>query len=372
MGFQGTPGVTLRKQILFSAGEDSGDILGETAVAAALALGFRAAGAGGARMNAQGLESLVPYEELPVSGFGDVLPRYFRLKKHLKTLESALANPECKAFVAIDYPGFNMRLKALAEKLGKPVFYIAPPQIWAWKAHRGAQFQGTPCAVLYSFEEEIYRRHGALVSKLNHPFEQSSVDVKWNANSGQILFLPGSRLKAALRNLSLYVSTAQAIFERDSRIKIIFGVSREALYAKLREKIPPCFSVEVLPAEAHARALFFAECRSVLAVPGTAHAEAFLCGVPSVAASRVELLTYLLGKKFLKTPFLTVPNLVTQQPLIPEHYIPAGKSFSALSHQIAAELVDVSPEFQESASKYRFHFQGIPLENWIRERLEVL
>ncbi len=372
MGFQRAPGVTLRGQILFSAGEDSGDILGESAVAAAAALGFCAVGAGGARMSAQGLESLVPYEELPVSGFGDVLPHYFRLKKHLRILESALRNPECKALVAIDYPGFNMPLKNLAEKLGKPVFYIAPPQIWAWKARRGVQFRGTPCAVLYSFEEEIYRRHGALVSKLNHPFEKASANVKWNANSGQILFLPGSRLKAALRNIPLYVSAAQALLKHDSRIKIIFGASRNALYATLREKIPSCFSVEVLPPDSHARALFFAGCRSVLAAPGTAHAEAFLCGVPSVAASCVEPLTYFLGKRFLKTPFLTVPNLIAQKPLIPEHYIPAGKSFSTLSHQIAAALIHVPPEFQESASEYRFHFQGVSLENWLRELLKML
>ena len=114
-----------RSYILFCAGEDSGDILGSEAVAAVCSMGFSAKGAGGVRMLDAGLELLIPYENLPVSGFGDVLPRYFCFRKYFEILCKALKDPLCKAFIAIDYPGFNMRLMAEADRFSKPVFYIA-------------------------------------------------------------------------------------------------------------------------------------------------------------------------------------------------------------------------------------------------------
>ena len=97
------------KYYLLCAGEDSGDVLGESFVAAVMAAGFAAHGTGGARMQSAGLQPLADYEDLPVSGFGDVLPHYFRLRRAYATLRGALMHPDCVGLVAIDYPGFNMR-----------------------------------------------------------------------------------------------------------------------------------------------------------------------------------------------------------------------------------------------------------------------
>src|SRR5574344_2764539 len=105
-----------RPYILFCAGEDSGDILGESAVRAARELGFDVRGSGGERMRGAGLSPVVPFDELPVSGFGDVLPRIFRFRKYFEIFRGALRDPLCKAFVAIDYPGMNLRLMARSEE----------------------------------------------------------------------------------------------------------------------------------------------------------------------------------------------------------------------------------------------------------------
>ena len=95
------------KFVLFCAGEDSGDCIGEPLVKA-IAARFLVKGSGGTRMQNAGLEPLVHYETLPVSGFGDVLPKYFKLRKSFSELKAALESPNCVGLVAIDYPGFNM------------------------------------------------------------------------------------------------------------------------------------------------------------------------------------------------------------------------------------------------------------------------
>lgn len=360
----------MNRQILFCAGEDSGDILGEAAVSTAVSLGFKAVGSGGERMQSKGLKPLIPYNDLPLSGYSDVLPHYFRLRKNLKKLIFALQDPNCKALVAIDYPGFNLRLKAAAEKMGKPVFYIAPPQIWAWKESRGNLFQKTPCAVLYPFEENIYKKYEAFVSKLNHPFEKPSANLKREKQTNQILFLPGSRLKTALRNLPLYLKIADEIMKQDSSKEIIFGISRKDLLFSIEDKVRKKYSVTILPKDARKRALFFSKYCSVLAPPGTAHAETSLCGTPSVACHRIDLLTYFFGKKFLKIPSLIIPNLIAEKKIIPEYYIPVGKSLSPIIQQTASELMNPSDQpFQRFALEHRNAFTGISVEKWIREQI---
>ena len=66
--------------VLFCAGEDSGDVLGEAFVQEATRLGVIVRGVGGSRMQAAGLDAVEDYETLPVSGFLDIFPRVFRLK----------------------------------------------------------------------------------------------------------------------------------------------------------------------------------------------------------------------------------------------------------------------------------------------------
>ena len=66
--------------VLFCAGEDSGDVLGESLVRSAVDNGMNVLGVGGPRMQRVGLTPVGDYETLPVSGFGDVLPHIFRLK----------------------------------------------------------------------------------------------------------------------------------------------------------------------------------------------------------------------------------------------------------------------------------------------------
>ena len=180
--------------VLFCAGEDSGDALGESLVRETLKLGFVARGAGGPRMQFAGLEPLVDYEQLPVSGFGDVAPHLLRLRQMRKVLMTALADKECLALVAIDYPGFNMELTRSAKQCGKPVLYVAPPQVWAWKRSRAKKLRHAKLAVLFDFERDFYAQQGCRAEILEFPFT-GRISAE---RSPALLLLPGSRKRQAL------------------------------------------------------------------------------------------------------------------------------------------------------------------------------
>ncbi|MCK9182100.1 MAG: hypothetical protein M0P13_04365 [Fibrobacteraceae bacterium] len=325
--------------ILFCAGEDSGDVLGEAFVRSAIAEGFDAKGAGGIRMQSAGLLPIVPFDDLPVNGFGDVFLHYFHLREHFHILASLLKDPSCKGFIAVDYPGFNLRLMKIAECNQVPVRYVAPPQIWAWKEKRGELFKGKEVYVLFDFEREVYEKFGASVKMLAHPFDSIRKSVNVPCRTKKIFLFPGSRMSQAFRNVELYRGIATVL--KKEGFDPSFVASRELLLGSLKEKLSGEFPVLLSPSDSQKRYELFASASFAFAVPGSSIVEMHKAGVRSIAVSRIEPLTYLLGKLFLKTKFLTVPNIEAVRkgdvPPVPEYVFPSCQSvFSQIGRVLSA------------------------------------
>ena len=321
--------------VLFCAGEDSGDVLGEAFVQSVVRRGILSVGTGGPRMRSAGLVPMANYEELPVSGFLDVLPRIARLRKVYDQLKKLLCSEECKAFVAIDYPGFNMKLSRIAQKVGKPVLYVAPPQIWAWKSGRAKKLLGTNLAVLFEFEKLAYAKMGVDAELLLHPFllhenlyHTLPYSESRDKSSETLLLFPGSRLPQAKRNMSFFLKVASCWLQNKSEgegrnVKLI--VSRESLVQPLEEYLPKKgngalanVSVQVTPEDSEERRMLYGSGAVALATPGTVTLELALSGTPLVVAMKPDLLTYILGSLFVKTRFFAMPNLLMEKPMVPE------------------------------------------------------
>jgi lipid-A-disaccharide synthase len=57
----------------------------------------------------------------------------------------------------------------------------------------------------------------------------------------------------------------------------------------------------------------------VLVTSGTATLETMLYKKPMVIAYKTNALTYWLAKKLIKTPYIGLPNILAQAPLVPEY-----------------------------------------------------
>ena len=99
--------------IFFVTGEPSGDALGGALIAALrqrTAGNLRIAGIGGERMREQGLESLVPMEDLAIMGVAEVLPRALVILRRVRETVSAVRALRPDAVVTIDSSGFSWRV----------------------------------------------------------------------------------------------------------------------------------------------------------------------------------------------------------------------------------------------------------------------
>jgi lipid-A-disaccharide synthase len=337
-----------RPFVLFCAGEDSGDVLGETLVRPAVESGMNVLGVGGPRMQRAGLVPVGDYETLPVSGFGDVFPRVFRLKKIFSHLESLLREDSCVALVCIDYPGFNMKLCRRALALKKPVLYVAPPQVWAWKKHRARRLRGAKLAVLFNFERRVYESLGLGAEILEHPFLRAvgaraispnsqaiSPKVRETRPNQDVVVLPGSRESQALRNLPFFMEVVSRVHALHPERNFVLVASRESLktqFERAAAKLSPAGSVpawlriDVAPQEARERATFYARHAAALCMPGSATLELALSGVPLVVADVLDPLTYFIGKHFVKTDYFALPNVLLGRSAYPEFFFTRGAS----------------------------------------------
>lgn len=360
-----------RPFVLFCAGEDSGDVLGETLVRPAVESGMNVLGVGGPRMQRAGLVPVGDYETLPVSGFGDVFPRVFRLKKIFSHLESLLREDSCVALVCIDYPGFNMKLCRRALALKKPVLYVAPPQVWAWKKHRARRLRGAKLAVLFNFERRVYESLGLGAEILEHPFLRAispdmlavgaraispkvretrlnGTDAREARPNQDVVVLPGSRESQALRNLPFFMEVVSRVHAHHPERNFVLVASRESLKtqfecaaAKLSPagSVPAWLRIDVAPQEARERATFYARHAVALCMPGSATLELALSGVPLVVADVLDPLTYFIGKHFVKTDYFALPNVLLGRSAYPEFFFTRGASRKKDSAERVAEVL---------------------------------
>lgn len=316
------------------------------------------------RMQNAGMVSLVDYETLPVSGFGDVLPKYFKLHRSFNVLKTALESPDCLGLVAIDYPGFNMKLVKRAGELCKPALYVAPPQVWAWKRKRAKVLAKNRCvklAVFFDFEEAVYREAGCNVERVQHPFSNVEALALNNLvrhrepSKGEaihVLLLPGSRKAQALRNLPIYLDAVQGLEQvvmvaaRQDLVPVFEKALRQIGGESLLQRI----LIKVAPQNAEERTALYQSAEYALTAPGTSTLELALSGTSFTVYTKPDLLTYCLGRLFIKTKFFALPNIILNRLVFSEYIVPPWSGLKWRLEKRLSAKENVSKELSEKLS----------------------
>ena len=200
--------------IFLVAGEASGDALGAALMEGlgALAPGTAFEGVGGPRMQALGLASLFPMDELSVMGLAEILPRYPALRRRMIQTADAAIVSRPDALVTIDAPAFGLsvarRVRA-ARPDARLIHYVAP-SVWAWRPGRAAKLRGLVDLVLalLPFEPPLLEAAGVPCRFVGHPVaglpppdpEAGRAFRAAHGLSGEVVcVLPGSRRSEVAR-----------------------------------------------------------------------------------------------------------------------------------------------------------------------------
>lgn len=312
-------------------GEASGDILG-AALMQALRKHFPTAefsGIGGPRMLAQGFHSYFPQDRLAVMGLVEPLkrlPELLRIRRFLR--EHFIANPPA-VFIGVDSPDFTISLEASLKENGIKTVHYVSPSVWAWRQKRVIKIARAVdlMLTLLPFEAKFYEDHRVPVEFVGHhladeiPLHADKIAARKSLGlpeEGRIVaLLPGSRASEIERMGNVFMRTAVYCLEQDPSLHFIIPAASPDRYRQLHIGLNEFVDFPIALINGHSHEAM-AAADVVLLASGTVTLEALLLKKPMVVAYKMAPLTFKILSWLVKTPWVSLPNLLAQKMLVPE------------------------------------------------------
>ncbi len=283
---------------------------------------------GGDLMAAQaGAQPIIHYRDMAYMGFADVVRHLGKILGFLGTARRSIDEWHPGHVILIDYPSFNLKVAKYAHNLGIPVHYFISPKVWVWKEWRVKDIRRyvDHMYCILPFEPDWYQEHGYKATYVGNPTVQEVAQASRDfpdfdrfigefGLSGKpiIALVPGSRVREIRDNLPLML---QAAARHPEYQPVIAGAPSidDSLYRDVMGKTAvPVLRDATYPLVHHARA--------ALVTSGTATLETALLGTPQVACYRFNgsKWSYNFYRQLLTGKYVTLPNLITDEPVIPE------------------------------------------------------
>ena len=367
--------------IAIIVGEVSGDILGAGLIHALKARYTNAKfiGIGGERMIAEGFETLFDMEELSVMGLVEVLKHLPRLLKIRRSIIEQLSALKPDIFIGIDAPDFNLDVELKLKRQGIKTIHYVSPSVWAWRQKRVYKIAAATNLVLafLPFEKDFYDRFNVPCRFIGHTMADA-IPLKPNRDDAcQLLNLdPAQRYVAMLvgsRGSEVeflsepFLQTAQLLHQRYPDVKFLVPLinqKRRRQFEQIKQRVAPELDMILLDGNARA-AMITAE--ATLLASGTAALEAMLCKSPMVVGYRMKPFTYFLAKRLVKTKYVSLPNLLADEMLVPEliqedcnptnlaeklsHYLSEDKSAAQNRHVLLQRFAELHQMIQCNADQ---------------------
>jgi lipid-A-disaccharide synthase len=317
--------------VLIVAGEASGDLHGAGVVRALkqLAPQTEIFGIGGDGMAAAGMELLFHVRDMAVVGFTEILRRLRFFRRVMKTLEREAARRKPDAVILIDYPGFNLRFAARlhrdCKEPPKILYYIAP-QVWAWGAARIPKMARLidQMAVVFPFETSLFQPAGIPTEFVGHPLleglrpkltpEAFFSRYQLAAESPLLGLLPGSRREEIARLLPDMLATARLVRHSIPDLQIAVAMAPNLSEDFYRGRV----NDDAVRLVSNSTYEVMRGSRACLVCSGTATLETACFKTPLVVVYRISRLSYEIGKRVVKMPYIGLVNVVAGRKIAPE------------------------------------------------------
>ena len=357
------------------AGEASGDLLGAKLIQVLRehCPHLEVYGMGGPAMMAAGCNSLFDIERLAVMGIVEPLlhlPDLFKLRRDL--YHHFITNrPD--VFIGIDAPDFNLGLELKLRRAGIPVVHYVSPSVWAWRQNRIHKIAKAVdlMLTLLPFEAKFYEAHQVPVHYAGHPLaEQIPLQPDKIAarralcideNATYIALLPGSRRQEIRKLAEPFLLAAKQALGKKPTLRFLTSCANEQRYQEFYDyykQYSPDLPLEFFTRRSHD---VMAAADVVVVASGTATLETMLYKKPMVIAYRMSPVTHLLAKILVKIPHVGMPNLLSNELVVPE-LIQNAATPEAISHHIL-DYLDHPEKVKQLESKFTVLHQTLRVDS---------
>jgi lipid-A-disaccharide synthase len=319
-------------RVALVAGEHSGDQLGfrlMRALRAARGGAVSFSGLGGEAMEAEGLRSLFPINEIAVMGILPVVARLPKLLARIRLTAAAIVADPPDVLVIIDSPDFTHRVarRVRAKLPDLPIVDYVSPSVWAWRPRRApAMRRYIDCVLaLLPFEPEAYVRLGGphcfyvghpLIERLGELRPSLDEARRRGAEPPLVVVAPGSRRSEIRRLMKDFGGALQILRESVGPIEAVLPTLPH-IEDEVRARAARWPEAPRIVVGDAAKFAAFRNARAALAASGTVMLELALAGVPTVGAYKVGFVEEQL-KYLIKVPSILLPNLILGERAIPE------------------------------------------------------
>ncbi|MDN6296579.1 MAG: lipid-A-disaccharide synthase [Halomonas sp.] len=356
--------MTLRR-IYIVAGELSGDILGAGVMRELKARhpGIEFRGIGGPRMLAEGMHSCFALETLSIMGLVEVVKHLPELLRVRRTLKADALDWQPDVMLGIDAPDFNLGLERALRDAGITTAHYVSPSVWAWRQGRvkGIARSVDAMLTLLPFEAAFYREHRVPVTFVGHPLadEMPLENDRQAARESlglvpealTLAILPGSRASEIRFLGAAFLAAAEALCRRFEALQVVIPAASPVRYAELSALLDdyPALAARIMLVDGQSREAMVAS-DAVLLTSGTAALEAMLCHRAMLVAYKMAPTTHWLAKRLVKTPWISLPNLIAREAVVPE-LIQDAATPEAIAESLSAMLEDAD---ERAALEARF------------------
>lgn len=318
--------------IAIVAGETSGDILGAGLIRALRTRypNIRFIGIAGPKMQAEGCEVWYQMDELAVMGIVEVLGKLRRILAIRKDITKRIKALKPDLFIGIDAPDFNLSLEGKLKHAGIKTIHYVSPSVWAWKQKRVFKIKRNTDLILtfLPFEKAFYDKYDVPCRFIGHKMaddvalfpDQNNMREKLGIPPGQrvLSLLPGSRHAEVALLSTPFLQAAQLISQSVTNLHIVVPLAnskRRQEFEQIKAQVAPNLNVQLL--DGHAREAMIASDAAILA-SGTVALECMLAKCPMVVGYKMKPFTFWLAKKLVKTPYVSLPNILAGKQIVPE------------------------------------------------------
>lgn len=322
---------TRRPLIYLIAGEPSGDLLGGQLVSLFKDNGWDVLGIGGERMQANGLQSLFPMEELSIIGIWGILKCLPQLLSRIDQTVKDIRSKRPDVLLTIDSPEFSFRVQKQVHRHGKNErpyqAHLVAPTVWAWRSGRAKAISRflDHLFCLYPFEPPLFEKHGLESSFVGHPIAQEPLGdgarfrQRHHIQNTELVFcmLPGSRSSEVHTLSPIFKDAASRLYQDHANIRIVIPtLSKHAECIKHHTSNMPSPPI-ILTTEEERRDAFAAS-NLALAASGTVSMQLAHARVPMVIGYKIGPFPRSWMRIILKTPWVCMVNILLGRQAVPE------------------------------------------------------
>ncbi|QOI11154.1 lipid-A-disaccharide synthase [Blochmannia endosymbiont of Colobopsis nipponica] len=310
-------------------GESSGDLLGAGLISALRSKlsNVRFIGIAGPRMKCEGMESWYNMEELSIVGITEVIVRIPRILHIRKDLIRRFSILKPDVFIGIDSPDFTISLERSLRKRGIRTIHYVSPSIWAWRKKRIFKLALAADNILsfLPFEKMLYDQLNIPCQFVGHaladllPLDPDKLAARRELgipfNVRCLVILPGSRRNEIKMLTNDFLHCARLLIKKFPELEILVSLTDDSIINEFQKIYAKDMKLRILNNQSH-QAMIAADV--ALLASGTATLECMLAKCPMVVAYRVKSLTFMLLKILVKTPWISLPNLLAGRELVKE------------------------------------------------------